>query len=216
MGADVIELGTTPNGVNINQDCGSTNPDSLRKEVLDRKADLGIAFDGDGDRLLFVDKKGNDLDGDDLLYTLVSRSIKQPNKGALSGVVGTLMTNKALEDFLVKEEIEFFRADVGDKYVLKELQERKWVLGGEPSGHIICLDSTTTGDALIASLKILDSIKEINFDITKLETKLGSDGRVLIRPSGTEDLIRVMVEAKSKNLAKDLAKELADYILKAA
>tara|TARA_Y100001960_G_scaffold23680_1_gene20848 strand:- start:9337 stop:10698 length:1362 start_codon:yes stop_codon:yes gene_type:complete len=251
LGADVIELGTTPNGVNINQDCGSTNPDSLRKEVLDRKADLGIAFDGDGDRLLFVDKKGNDLDGDDLLYTLVSRSIKQPNKGALSGVVGTLMTNKALEDFLVKEEIEFFRADVGDKYVLKELQERKWVLGGEPSGHIICLDSTTTGDALIASLKILDSIKEINFDISKalenfnkfpqesvsfkvsdpnsvimdtsirskvskLETKLGSDGRVLIRPSGTEDLIRVMVEAKSKNLAKDLAKELADYILKAA
>ena len=198
-----------------------------------------------------VDKNGEILDGDDLLYTLIaSRNLNSNNRQSPTGIVGTLMTNKSLEIYLNKEGIDFCRTDVGDKYVLRELVRRKWILGGEPSGHIICLDSTTTGDALIASLQVLRSIKESNFDISSilkdfkkfpqelislnvrspktiimnkkirsevsnLEKKLGSEGRVLLRPSGTEPLIRVMVEATSDNLAKDLALELAEFIKKA-
>ena len=191
------------------------------------------------------------LDGDDLLYTLISRnSINQQSK-SYRGIVGTLMTNKSLELFLMNEGIEFFRSDVGDKYVLRALREKNWILGGEPSGHIICLDHTTTGDALIASLKLLDSLKELDFDISKalenfiklpqelisfelneparilmnsavkseiskLENKLGEEGRVLIRRSGTENLLRVMIEASTKELAFNLARELSDFIRKAA
>ena len=192
------------------------------------------------------------LDGDDLLYTLISTKKAYFDKQQNSlGVVGTLMTNKSLEIYLDREGINFYRADVGDKYVLRELIKRKLVLGGEPSGHIICLDSTTTADALIASLQVLSAIKKSNFDlstilknfkkfpqelislnvsspqtiimnerirseVSKLEKKLGSNGRVLLRPSGTEPLVRVMVEATSKDLAKDLAQELAKFIRKAA
>ena len=191
------------------------------------------------------------LDGDDLLYTLISRnSINQQSK-SYRGIVGTLMTNKSLELFLKNEGIEFFRSDVGDKYVLRALREKNWILGGEPSGHIICLDHATTGDAIVASLKLLDSLKELDFDISKalenfiklpqelisfelneptrilmnsavkseiskLENKLGEDGRVLIRPSGTENLLRVMIEASTKELASNLARELSDFIRKAA
>ena len=252
LGASVSTLGVNPNGININQDCGSTNPENLKKEVILNKADLGIAFDGDGDRLLLIDSEGNALDGDDLLYTLISTNISNPNEfEALKGVVGTLMTNKSLEVYLDKEGIDFYRADVGDKYVLRELLKRGWTLGGEPSGHIICLDSATTGDALIASLRILSSISKFDFNISKilrnfhklpqelvsinvkspetvimdnrvrnevskLENKLGDEGRVLLRPSGTEPLIRVMVEATSIDLAKDLASQLAELIKKAA
>ena len=252
LGASVITVGTSPDGININQDCGSTNPARLKKEVLLNKADLGIGFDGDGDRLLVVDKEGKILDGDDLLYTLISTKKANFDKQQNSlGVVGTLMTNKSLEIYLDREGINFYRADVGDKYVLRELIKRKLVLGGEPSGHIICLDSTTTADALIASLQVLSAIKKSNFDfstilknfkkfpqelislnvsspqtiimnerirseVSKLEKKLGSNGRVLLRPSGTEPLVRVMVEATSKDLAKDLAQELAKFIRKAA
>ena len=252
LGASVITLGASPDGININHDCGSTHPEGLKKEVLLNKADLGIAFDGDGDRLIIVDKNGKVLDGDDLLYTLVAAKYLDLNKHQNStGVVGTLMTNKSLEIYLDKEGIDFCRTDVGDKYVLRELIRRKWTLGGEPSGHIICLDSTTTGAALIASLQVLSSIRDSNYDISKilktfnkfpqelvslnvsrpqtiimnnkirsevskLEKKLGTEGRVLLRPSGTEPLIRVMVEATSQNLAKDLAKELAEFIKKVA
>ncbi len=251
LGCKVTEMFTSPDGININADCGSTNPEKIQQAVISNEADLGISFDGDGDRLVIVDKKGIILDGDDLLYTLVSRnSIKQENK-SYEGVVGTLMTNKSLEDFLENKGIGFLRTDVGDKYVLRALRERSWILGGEPSGHIICLDKTTTGDALIASIKLLESLKDIDFDISKalenftklpqqvisfevndpykilmnseirseiskLEKKLGNKGRVLIRPSGTEELLRVMVEASTKELADDLAKELSEFIRKAA
>ena len=251
LGASVITLGVSPDGININNGCGSTHPEALKNEVLKNNADLGIGFDGDGDRLLVIDKNGEILDGDDLLYTLISsRNLNSKNRQSLTGIVGTLMTNKSLEIYLNNEGIDFCRTDVGDKYVLRELVRRKWILGGEPSGHIICLDSTTTGDALIASLQVLRSIKESNFDIStilknfkkfpqelislnvrspqtiimskkirsevsNLEKKLGSEGRVLLRPSGTEPLIRVMVEATSDNLAKDLALELAEFIKKA-
>ena len=251
IGCKVIEIGTSPDGININHDCGSTNPEKIQKEVISKKADLGIAFDGDGDRLVLVDRYGKILDGDDLLYTLISTNNSDPGKKSYQGIVGTLMTNKSLELFLEKEGIGFVRTDVGDKYVLRALRERSWILGGEPSGHIICLDQATTGDALIASLKLLKSLKSFDFDISKalenfiklpqelisfevnnphkiimntdvrsevskLEKKLGNKGRVLIRPSGTEDLLRIMVEASTKELAEELAKELSDFIRRAA
>jgi phosphoglucosamine mutase len=251
LGCKVIEMSTSPNGININADCGSTYPEKLKKEVLANDADLGIAFDGDGDRLVLVEKNGKILDGDDLLYALISSNNLDTEKKPYQGIVGTLMTNKSLELFLKREEIDFMRTDVGDKYVLRALRERNWILGGEPSGHIICLDHATTGDALIAAVKVLKSLTNFNFDISKalenftklpqelisfevnnphkvimnsevrsevskLEKKLGNKGRVLIRPSGTEDLLRVMVEASSKALAEDLAKELSDFIRKAA
>jgi phosphoglucosamine mutase len=251
LGCNVIEIGTSPDGININEDCGSTNPEKIQKEVISNGADLGIAFDGDGDRLVLVDRNGKILDGDDLLYALISTNISDPDKTPYQGIAGTLMTNKSLELFLEREGIEFLRTEVGDKYVLRALLERGWILGGEPSGHIICLDQTTTGDALIASVKVLKSLKSLDFDISKvlenftklpqelisfevnnphkiimnsevrsevfkLEKKLGNKGRVLIRPSGTEDLLRVMVEASTKELAEGLALELSDFIRKAA
>jgi phosphoglucosamine mutase len=250
LGCNLIEIGISPDGININDDCGSTNPEKIQKEVISNGADLGIAFDGDGDRLVLVDRHGKILDGDDLLYTLISTNGSDPDKKSYQGIVGTLMTNKSLELFLEREGIEFLRTDVGDKYVLRALRERSWILGGEPSGHIICLDHTTTGDALIASVKILKSLKSFDFDISKalenftklpqelisfevnnphkiimnadvrsevskLEKKLGNKGRVLIRPSGTEDLLRVMVEASTKELAEGLAKEISDFIRRA-
>ena len=251
LGCNVIEIGTSPDGININEDCGSTNPEKIQKEVISNGADLGIAFDGDGDRLVLVDRNGKILDGDDLLYALISMNISDPDKTPYQGIAGTLMTNKSLELFLEREGIQFLRTEVGDKYVLRALLERGWILGGEPSGHIICLDQTTTGDALIASVKVLKSLKSLDFDISKvlenftklpqelisfevnnphkiimnsevrsevfkLEKKLGNKGRVLIRPSGTEDLLRVMVEASTKELAEGLALELSDFIRKAA
>jgi len=251
LGCKVTTLATSPDGININADCGSTNPEKIQKAVISSQADLGISFDGDGDRLVVIDKKGKILDGDDLLYTLISRNSIQLKDYFCKGVVGTLMTNKSLESFLEKQGINFLRTDVGDKYVIRALRERNWILGGEPSGHIICLDQTTTGDALIASIKLLESLKDIDFDISKalesfkklpqqlisfevkdpqkilmnpeirsevskLEKKLGNEGRVLIRPSGTEDLLRVMVEASTKEIADNLAKELSEFIRKAA
>ena len=251
LGCNVIETSTSPNGININADCGSTNPQKIKEKVISKGADLGIAFDGDGDRLVIVNKNGQILDGDDLLYILISRSCLEPEKKNYEGIVGTLMTNKSLELFLERKGIEFYRTDVGDKYILRALKERNWVLGGEPSGHIICLDQTTTGDALIACIKFLKSLQGLDFDISKalenftklpqelisfeidnphqiilnskvrsevskLEKRLGIEGRILIRPSGTEELIRVMVEASSKELARDLAKEITEFIRKAA
>ena len=145
----------------INQNCGSTNPQFLKEEMMKGSYDIGIAFDGDGDRILIVTSDGEILDGDDILYILSS------NLSVDSGIVGTLMTNKALELHFQKNNIPFMRADVGDKYVLHRLIEESWLLGGEPSGHIICLDSAPTGDAIIAALKILLALKDSNFSLKK-------------------------------------------------
>ena len=239
LGATVNTIGSSPDGININQNCGSTSPENLKEEILKGSYDIGIAFDGDGDRILIVSSDGEILDGDDILYIL-SKKIKDD-----SGVVGTLMTNKSLELHFKENGINFERADVGDKYVLQRLIDKSWQLGGEPSGHIICLDSAPTGDAIIAALKILDAIKADNFSlnqslegfqkfpqtlinlkvdnpdkiivsdkfwqrVTEIELELGEDGRVLIRPSGTEPLIRIMVESRDSNLSENLCNSLAD------
>ena len=239
LGAKVETIGSSPDGININQNCGSTNPDFLKEEIIKGSYDLGIAFDGDGDRILIVNSEGDILDGDDILYILSN------NLTATSGVVGTLMTNKALEIYFEKNDIPFLRADVGDKYVLQRLLEESWVLGGEPSGHIICLDSAPTGDAIIAALNLLDAIKDNNFsvkkslegfkkfpqtlinlkvnnpnkiivsdkfwsEVTRIEKQLGQNGRVLIRPSGTEPLIRIMVESDKSGASHDFCNALAD------
>ena len=239
LGAKVTAIGIQPDGVNINQNCGSTNPDFIREEIIKGGYDLGISFDGDGDRILLVSNTGKILDGDDLLYILS----KDLNKE--SGVVGTLMTNKALELYFNQMNIEFCRSDVGDKYVLQKLLERNWILGGETSGHIICLDAAQTGDAIVAALKLLNSLKEASFnldesvkefnkfpqtlinlsvinpnkiilndqfwtEVTNIESKLGKKGRVLIRPSGTEPLIRIMTESENEKDSEDYANRLAD------
>ena len=239
LGAKVETIGSSPDGININQNCGSTNPDFLKEEIIKGSYDLGIAFDGDGDRILIVNSEGDILDGDDILYILSN------NLTADSGVVGTLMTNKALEIYFENNDIPFLRADVGDKYVLQRLLKESWVLGGEPSGHIICLDSAPTGDAIIAALNLLDAIKDNNFsvkkslegfkkfpqtlinlkvnnpnkiivsdkfwsEVTRIEKQLGQNGRVLIRPSGTEPLIRIMVESDKSGASHDFCNALAD------
>ena len=239
LGANVETIGASPDGININQNCGSTSPDKIKEAIIKGSYDIGIAFDGDGDRILIVNSNGEVLDGDDILYIL-SKEI--PDN---SGVVGTLMTNKALELHFQNEGIEFTRADVGDKYVLQRLIERSWFLGGEPSGHIICLDSAPTGDAIVAALKLLNAIKDNGFSVenslegfqkfpqtlinlkvnnpnkiiisdkfwekvTEIELQLGDDGRVLIRPSGTEPLIRIMVESKDTAISENLCNSLAD------
>ena len=243
LGAKVTSIGTEPDGVNINQNCGPTNPDFIREEMIKGDFDLGISFDGDGDRILLVSNTGKILDGDDLLYIL-SKNLKQE-----SGVVGTLMSNKALELHFDQMNIDFYRADVGDKYVLQVLLEQNWILGGEPSGHILCLDSAQTGDAIIAALKLLNSLQDINFnvdesvrdfikfpqtlinlsvnnpnkiiindkfwsEVTLIENKLGNKGRVLIRPSGTEPLIRIMVESEKEKDSEDYCNRLADLASK--
>ena len=243
LGATVSTVGTDPDGVNINQNCGPTNPEYIREEILKGDYHLGISFDGDGDRILMVSKTGKILDGDDLLYILS----KDLNKE--SGVVGTLMTNKALQLYFKDMKINFCRADVGDKYVLQKLLEEGWLLGGEPSGHIICLDAAQTGDAIIAALKLLNNLKEVGFnvdesierfnkfpqnlinlsvnnphkiilndkfwsEVTHIESKLGEKGRVLIRPSGTEPLIRIMVESENEKDSEDYSNRLADLASK--
>ena len=239
LGAKVETIGSSPDGININQNCGSTNPDFLKEEIIKGSYDLGVAFDGDGDRILIVNSEGEILDGDDILYILSN------NLTPDSGVVGTLMTNKALEIYFEKNDIPFLRADVGDKFVLQKLLEESWVLGGEPSGHIICLDSAPTGDAIIAALNLLNAIKDNNFslkkslegfqkfpqtlinlkannpnkiiisdkfwsEVTRIEKQLGQNGRVLIRPSGTEPLIRIMVESDKTGASHDFCNALAD------
>ena len=240
LGAEVIEMATNPDGFNINNKCGSTNPEALTKEVIKQRADYGLAMDGDGDRLVLVDSKGNLLDGDDILYIL---AFSNPNRtGAWSGIVGTLMTNYGLEDGLKKLGYKFKRANVGDKFVSEMLLQEGWLLGGESSGHIICRDLVSTGDGTIAALKTISSLlllektssevlsnykkipqalinvpvanKDIVNDsnIQKKIKEIESDlfvGRVLIRPSGTENLIRVMVESESKETAQKYASDIS-------
>ncbi len=248
LGADVVAIGINPDGVNINDLVGTANPQSLRMAVKQHKAHLGIALDGDGDRLLMADERGSTYDGDQLLYIIARMRAGQ---GAVPGVVGTLMSNLALERALEAAGIAFARARVGDRYVLELLQEKGWQLGGENSGHIICLDKHTTGDALVSALQVLTAVREsgatlgelcreltlypqklVNVKVGKgfnweanaavgkakeaAERKLGKAGRVLLRPSGTEPVLRVMVEGEDGAKVDALAAMLAESVRAAA
>ena len=245
LGAEVITIGTEPDGYNINHECGSTNPGRAQEEVIKQRADYGIALDGDGDRVVLIDRKGRILDGDDIMYIL---AFANPNRtGQWSGIVGTAMTNLGFEEGIKKLGYKFKRADVGDKYVSKMLQKEGWMLGGEPSGHIICRDLVSTGDGTIAALKVISSLlilekdpedvlsnykkmPQINInvevenkdifsdaDIQKKLKEVESDltvGRVLVRPSGTENKIRVMVESDDEITASKYAKDIAEMFKK--
>lgn len=244
LGAEIIAIGNKPDGLNINEQVGSTHPQALQKAVLEHQADLGIAFDGDGDRVMMVDAKGNLLDGDQLLY-IIATGLHA--KGELTGgIAGTLMTNLAMEHALQKHKIPFARAKVGDRYVLELLNEKNWKLGGENSGHILTLDKHTSGDAIIAALQVLHTVKKSGKTLTQLntelvlypqvlinvttktklnleipqiqnavkkaETELNGTGRVLLRASGTEPKIRVMVEGQDRVLVQKLADEIAGVV----
>lgn len=248
LGAKVIPIFNEPNGTNINRGCGSTKPEVLQEKVVELGADLGIAFDGDGDRVVFVDHKGELVDGDELLYIIAAYQ-QQYGQGC-SGVVGTLMSNFGFELGLKKLSIPFARAKVGDRYVIELMREKDWSLGGENSGHIVCSNVTTTGDGIISALQVLlaistmgDSLHNVKKGMQKLpqvminvhmskrldvnadpsiqaavkatEDKLAGTGRVLLRPSGTEPVVRVMVEGENKGQVKELAQELAKIVEKA-
>jgi len=240
LGAEVISIGTKPDGYNINHECGSTHPERAQEEVIKQRADFGIALDGDGDRVVLIDRKGNILDGDDIMYIL---GYANPNRtGPWSGIVGTAMSNLGFEEGVRKLGYKFKRADVGDKHVSQLLQKEGWMLGGEPSGHIICRDLVSTGDGTIAALKVISSLlilekdpedilsnftkmPQVNLnvevdnkdilsdsDIQKKIKEIESDltvGRVLVRPSGTESKIRVMVESDDEITATKYAKDIA-------
>lgn len=242
LGAKVISIFDQPNGTNINEQCGSTHPENLRKAVAEHRADLGIAFDGDADRVLLVDRHGKIIDGDHILYILATKGKKAPR-----GIIGTVMSNMALELALAKAEIPFIRAKVGDRYVLQALEENDWFIGGEPSGHILTLDRSTTGDAIIAALQVMrilveqeasldELVKDFKLfpqvlenvrlaqmidpfadpvlvaEFEKAEQQLKGRGRLLIRKSGTEPVIRVMVEGDNLDEVSQLAKHLANKI----
>jgi len=245
LGAEVVSIGIHPNGKNINDGVGATAPKALIEKVKEEKADLGIALDGDADRLQLVDAHGRLFNGDELLY-LIAKARKDAGE-SVKGVVGTLMTNLAVEKAIQAEGIQFERAKVGDRYVLEKLKENNWQLGGEGSGHLICLDKHTTGDGIVAALQVLSAMKQhqktlaqllekvtlfpqtlinvkykqgydwktdakIQEAIKQAEKNLSGSGRVLIRPSGTEPLLRVMVEAQDAHQAQDQAKKIAQTI----
>jgi len=245
LGAEVVAIGCSPDGLNINKEVGATHPEALVAAVHQHQADYGIALDGDADRLQFVDKSGRLFNGDELLYLMVADRLARDE--VVPGVVGTLMTNMAVELALKSKNIEFVRSKVGDRYVLEVLQEKNWLLGGEGSGHLLALDKHTTGDGLISALQVLQAcvatgqtMSELLHDLVlfpqvllnvrlrkdqnwqdnprlaqvtqEVNTELGGSGRVLIRASGTEPLVRVMVEAKDLALAKQCAQRLADTL----
>ena len=248
LGAQVIAVANNPDGFNINRSCGSTHPEILQKKVVDERADLGIALDGDGDRVLLVDASGAVLDGDQLLYIM---AMARHAAGRLPGVVGTLMTNLGLEQALAARKIPFRRANVGDRYVMAQLTQEGWELGGETSGHIICLDKSSTGDGIIAALEVLAVMRQtgksaaeltagmhvfpqtmINvrmarrFDLKAsapvqealraVEQELAADGRVVLRASGTEPVVRVMIEGRDPAEIQRLGQQLADIVKRAA
>ena len=243
LGADVVSIGTKPNGRNINDGVGATHPQALMEAVRTHKADLGIALDGDADRLVMVDASGRSYDGDELLYMIVR---ERAARGPVAGVAGTLMTNLAFEQAMTRLNIPFARAKVGDRYVLETLHERGWLYGGENSGHILCLDCHTTGDGIISALQVLTALRksgqtlaEAGADLRlypqvlknvkladrngwqsnarlmqackEAESRLDGKGRVLLRPSGTEPLLRVMVEGEDAGLVRSLADEIASH-----
>ena len=248
LGAEVVALANTPDGFNINRDCGSTHPEKLQQRVLEEKADLGVALDGDADRLIMVDHSGNLVDGDQLLF-VVARDRKESG-AELPGVVGTLMSNFGLELALQALDIEFVRAKVGDRYVMEQLDQRGWLIGGESSGHLVCLDRTSTGDGTVSALQVLAALSrrdqslaeavadvallpqtminvrgpnrdgfmekpEVKTAMAEAEKALAGNGRILLRPSGTEPLVRVMIEGKDPDQVAALCRELADVVEKA-
>jgi phosphoglucosamine mutase len=241
LGAEVIAIGATPNGFNINQSCGATHPEALQAAVRAHSADLGVALDGDADRVIMADSSGRIYNGDELLYVVVADGVAN---GKRSGVAGTLMTNLAVEQAIGRLGVPFGRAKVGDRYVLELMQKNSWVWGGESSGHLLCLEKHSTGDGIVSALQVLSalcrsgkSLPELTKDVTLLpqrlinvpvprsfdwssfeplaaeqravEAELGVHGRVLIRPSGTEPLLRVMVEAASTEMAGNAAERIA-------
>ena len=245
LGAEVIELSVNPNGFNINEHCGSTHPENLARRVLAEKAHVGVAFDGDGDRLIMVDHKGEIVDGDEILFIMAKHY--QENNLLQGGVIGTSMTNFGLELAFSDLAIPFKRTKVGDRHVLEGLRNHNWLLGGESSGHIVNLGLTTTGDGIVSALQILsivyntgktlfdlksqvnkfpqillnveiqrpislDKEPEISKAVESAEKRLGKRGRILIRPSGTEPVVRVMVEGDNLDLVKALAAELAEIV----
>ena len=242
LGAEVISIGSEPNGYNINDKIGATYPKTLQAAVLQHDADYGIALDGDGDRLMMVDKNGVVYDGDKLIYVIAKAHAAQGL--AFGGVVGTVMSNLAMEKALRARGIEFARAKVGDRYVLEQLFQRQWLIGGEASGHILCLDKHNTGDGTISALQVLASLKILKQDLHEaidwqpypqtminvriqkgqdwqtasqaalqaVEQELGERGRVVLRASGTEPVVRVMVEAESAILAEKGAEHIAQAI----
>lgn len=245
LGAEVIAIGTSPDGININQDCGSTHPEAMIAKVLESGADLGIAFDGDADRVLMVDAKGRLVDGDELLFILAR---DRHERGVLAGgVIGTEMSNFGLEQAFNKMGIAFLRAKVGDRYVMELLDRNQWTLGGESSGHLVSLDHNSTGDGAISALQVLaalvrrgESLAEATAGMEKMpqvminvrgkncknvrelpsvqqavaatETKLAGAGRVLLRPSGTEPVVRVMIEGADAAVIKQLCQQLAAQV----
>lgn len=246
LGAEIVQIGDEPNGFNINDKVGATHIKTLQAAVLQNEADYGIAIDGDGDRLMMVDRHGVVYDGDKLIYVIAKARVAQ---GTLQGgVVGTVMSNLAMEKALNERGIEFARAKVGDRYVLEQLHQRQWLIGGEASGHILCMDKHNTGDGTISALQVLAALKYLQQDLAEAvdwqpypqtminvriqknqdwqaasaaalaetEAELGARGRVVLRPSGTEPVVRVMVEAEQATLAEKGARRIADAIIQAA
>jgi phosphoglucosamine mutase len=249
LGADVVAIGVQPNGLNINHECGATHSSTLQIAVRQHHADLGIALDGDGDRVVMVDSKGTVYDGDQLVYIIAKH---RQQRGLLKGgVVGTLMTNLAVENSFRKLSIPFARANVGDRYVMELLKKKDWQLGGEGSGHIICNDKHTTGDGIISALQVLHAVRDcgktlagltrgltlypqklVNIKVVKrfnphaseqvktvqsaAEQDLGDKGRTLLRVSGTEPLVRVMVEGESERKVTRWADRIAEAVRSAA
>ncbi|OGA55532.1 MAG: phosphoglucosamine mutase [Betaproteobacteria bacterium RIFCSPLOWO2_12_FULL_65_14] len=253
LGAEVVAMGVEPDGMNINEKCGATSPEAIKREVLERKADFGVALDGDGDRLLLVDAAGRSYDGDQLLYVIAGHRARklERNGGKPSGVAGTLMTNLAFEKAMARLGIAFGRAKVGDRYVLELMREKGWELGGENSGHLICLDKHTTGDAIVSALQVLHAVRESGRSLAELtadlvmypqvlvnvkvprgfkwekhevirkaqtdaERSLNGRGRVLLRPSGTEPVLRVMVEGEPRDAIESAANSIASAVRRAA
>jgi len=242
LGAEVVSIGDEPNGYNINDKCGATHPKTLQAAVLQSEADYGVALDGDGDRLMMVDKNGKVYDGDKLIYVIAKARAKEGQ--TFGGVVGTVMTNMAMELALAEKNIPFARAKVGDRYVLEQLNERGWQIGGEASGHILCMDKHNTGDGIISALQVFAALQVLGQDLetavdwkafpqtminvgiqkgqdwqaasaavlAEVEKELEGKGRVVLRASGTEPVVRVMVEARQLDCARHGAERIASAI----
>jgi phosphoglucosamine mutase len=252
LGAEVTSIGVKPDGMNINAKIGATSPAALQQEVKKQKAEIGIGLDGDADRVVMVDAAGRLYDGDELLYVIVSNRAKERrNRGKVNGVAGTLMTNLAFEKAMERLGVPFGRAKVGDRYVLELMREKRWELGGENSGHIICLDKHTTGDGMVSALQVLHAVRESGRTLAELtadlvmypqvlvnvkvprgfdwkkhqaiskaqaaaERSLNGKGRVLLRPSGTEPVLRVMVEGEPRDAIESAANSIAQAVRAAA